>query len=99
MLRLTSQEIELGCGLIEKLSSEDFEPDAYENERRNRVTAMIDDTLRAWVPYASVSSYADSSKSYYYQLNKLKETFETEEEALAFGFSAARHWIDEHKAD
>jgi hypothetical protein len=51
------------------------------------------------VPYASVSSYADSSKSYYYQLNKLKETFETEEEALAFGFSAARHWIDEHKAD
>jgi hypothetical protein len=58
-----------------------------------------DDTLRAWVPYASVSSYADSSKSYYYQLNKLKETFETEEEALAFGFSAARHWIDEHKAD
>jgi non-homologous end joining protein Ku len=33
---------ELGRGLIEKLSSEDFEPDAYEDERRNRVMTMIE---------------------------------------------------------
>ena len=45
-LRLTSEEIELGRGLIDKLSSEDFEPEAYENERRNRVMAMIEEKVK-----------------------------------------------------
>jgi non-homologous end joining protein Ku len=31
-LRLTSEEIELGRGLIEKLSSENFEPENYDDE-------------------------------------------------------------------
>ena len=46
-LRLTSEEIELGRGLIDKLSSEDFEPEAYENERRNRVMAMIEEKVKS----------------------------------------------------
>jgi DNA end-binding protein Ku len=45
-LRLTSEEMELGRGLIDKLSSEDFEPEAYENERRNRVMAMIEEKVK-----------------------------------------------------
>ena len=45
-LRLTSEEIELGRGLIEKLSSENFEPEAYEDERRNRVMAMIEEKVK-----------------------------------------------------
>jgi DNA end-binding protein Ku len=45
-LRLMSEEIELSRGLIEKLSSEDFESDAYENERRNRVMAMIEEKVK-----------------------------------------------------
>jgi DNA end-binding protein Ku len=45
-LRLTSEEIELGRGLIEKLSSKNFEPEAYEDERRNRVMAMIEEKVK-----------------------------------------------------
>jgi DNA end-binding protein Ku len=37
------QEMELGAGLIEKLSSENFEPENYDDEYRNRVLAMIDE--------------------------------------------------------
>jgi DNA end-binding protein Ku len=44
--RLMSEEIELGRGLIKKLSSENFEPNAYEDERRNRVMAMIEDKVK-----------------------------------------------------
>jgi non-homologous end joining protein Ku len=35
----SSDELELGAGLIEKLSSENFEPEAYRDEYRNRVLA------------------------------------------------------------
>jgi DNA end-binding protein Ku len=41
-LRVTSEEIEPGAGLLEKLSSENFEPENYEDEYRNRVLAMIE---------------------------------------------------------
>jgi DNA end-binding protein Ku len=41
-IRVSSEEIELGAGLIEKLSSENFEPENYEDEYRNRVLAMIE---------------------------------------------------------
>jgi hypothetical protein len=56
-----------------------------------------DDELRVWRPYASVSSTGD--RFHYHQFNKLVETFETEEETCAFGFTTARHWLDEHKSD
>lgn len=55
-----------------------------------------DHKLRVWVAYAIISW--DSDKFHYYQLNNLTKSFETEEEALAFGFVAARLWIDEHKS-
>jgi hypothetical protein len=56
-----------------------------------------DEKLRVWLAYASVSW--DGTKYHYHQLNDLKNNFDTEEEALAFGFIAARDWIDEHKSD
>jgi DNA end-binding protein Ku len=45
-LRLTNEEIDLGRGLIEKWSSENFEPEAYEDERRNRVLALIEEKAK-----------------------------------------------------
>jgi hypothetical protein len=56
-----------------------------------------DEKLAVWLPYASVSW--DGNKYQYHQLTKLGKSFETEEEAEAFGFVAARDWIDEHKSD
>jgi hypothetical protein len=56
-----------------------------------------DDRLRVWLAYGSVSW--DTDKFHYHQLNNLDKSFETEGEALAFGFSAARLWIDKHKSD
>ena len=51
-----------------------------------------DEKLRTWVSYASVSWNGD--KFHYHQLKDLENTFETEEEALAFGYLAARTWIE-----
>jgi DNA end-binding protein Ku len=45
-IRVSSEEIELGAGLIEKLSSENFEPENYEDEYRNRVLAMIESKVK-----------------------------------------------------
>jgi hypothetical protein len=56
-----------------------------------------DEKLRVWLAYASISW--DGTKYHYHQLMDLVKTFETEEEALAFGFIAARDWIDAHKSD
>lgn len=47
-----------------------------------------DDIIGRWVPYASVSW-----ESHYHQLTDLGKTFETEEEAISFGFDVARAWI------
>ena len=55
-----------------------------------------DEKLRVWLAYASI--FRDDAFSYH-QLKTLVEIFETEEEALAFGFIAARAWIDEHQSD
>jgi hypothetical protein len=52
-----------------------------------------DEKLQIWLSYASISSASD--KFYYHQLKNLDKSFETEEEALAFGFHAARNWVDE----
>jgi DNA end-binding protein Ku len=45
-VRVTSEEIELGAGLLEKLSSENFEPENYEDEYQNRVRAMLDSKVK-----------------------------------------------------
>jgi hypothetical protein len=55
-----------------------------------------DDKLRVWLGYASISW--DSDKFHYHQLKNLDKSFETEEEATAFGFVAARNWVDEQKS-
>jgi hypothetical protein len=56
-----------------------------------------DEKLGVWLPYASVSW--DGNKYQYHQLTSLGKSFDTQEEAEAFGFVAARGWIDEHKSD
>ena len=54
-----------------------------------------DEKFRLWFPYASISW--DGEKFHYHQLNDFEKSFQTEDEALAFGFVAARNWIDEHE--
>jgi DNA end-binding protein Ku len=44
--RLTPAEFELANGLVEKLSSDDFQPEAYEDEYQNRVRAMLDNKVK-----------------------------------------------------
>jgi DNA end-binding protein Ku len=44
--RLTPTEFEVAHGLIEKLSSENFEPEDYEDEYQNRVRAMLDNKVK-----------------------------------------------------
>jgi DNA end-binding protein Ku len=44
--RLSTQELELSRGLIEKLSSEDFEPEIYRDEYRERVLALLDEKAK-----------------------------------------------------
>lgn len=55
-----------------------------------------DRKLNVWRSYASVTW--DNGKFSYHQINDLEKTFETGEEALAFGFFAARAWIAEYEA-
>lgn len=57
----------------------------------------FDDKLRLWLANTSISR--SDRKFYYHQLSDFAQTFETEEEALAFGFSAARLWIDKHEGE
>lgn len=53
-----------------------------------------DERRGTWIPYGSVSW--DGDKFHYHQL-ELSKTFATEEEALAYGFIAAREWIDKQR--
>jgi len=41
-IKLPSEQLELGRGLIEKMSSADFEPERYADEYRERALAMIE---------------------------------------------------------
>ena len=43
---LSGEELELGAGLIEKLSSENFEPQAYDDEYRERMLALLDEKAK-----------------------------------------------------
>ena len=45
-IKLSAEEFELAHGLVEKLSSEDFQPEAYEDEYQNRVRAMLDSKVK-----------------------------------------------------
>jgi DNA end-binding protein Ku len=45
-VRLSAAEFEAATGLIEKLSSEDFQPEAYEDEYQNRVRTMLDSKVK-----------------------------------------------------
>ena len=56
-----------------------------------------DEKVRAWLPYASVSWKTD--KFNYYRLNDLEHTFQTENEALAFGYLAGRAWIRDRNSN
>jgi DNA end-binding protein Ku len=42
-VNLSQQELELGVGLIDKLSGEEFHPENYKDEYRIRVLAMLDE--------------------------------------------------------
>ena len=42
-MNLSKQELELGVGLIDKLSAEEFNPENYEDEYRIRVLGMLDE--------------------------------------------------------
>ena len=60
--------------------------------------ARHDATLRVWRPFASVAWKGD--KFHYHRLNDFGAiTFETDDEALAFGFIAARTWCDKYASD
>ena len=41
--KLTQQEVELGVGLLEMLSAEQFDPKSYRDEYRMRVLAMLEE--------------------------------------------------------
>jgi DNA end-binding protein Ku len=43
-VNVSKQELELGVGLIDKLSAEEFNPENYKDEYRIRVLAMLDET-------------------------------------------------------
>jgi hypothetical protein len=51
-----------------------------------------------WTPYASVS-WNKEKEFRYHQIKDLDKTFDTQEEAIAFGFIVARIWADEQKSD
>ena len=61
-VKVTSEELKLGRGLIEKMSSPDFEPERYVDEYRERALAMIENRKfpswtspvrpRRWSPHA-----------------------------------------------
>jgi hypothetical protein len=52
------------------------------------------------MPYASVVQDvlidSDQNNFYYHEMKDLNQSFESEEQALCFGFIIGRCWIDEH---
>ena len=42
-VNISQQELELGVGLIDRLTSEEFNPENYKDEYRIRVLAMLDE--------------------------------------------------------
>jgi hypothetical protein len=59
--------------------------------------SRYDEKAGVWEPYASVAAdVLDEKNFYYHQLKDLNSSFETEEQAVSFGFIVARAWVDEH---
>jgi DNA end-binding protein Ku len=44
--RLKQEELNLGAGLIDRMSNETFEPEKYRDEYRLRVQAMLDEKVK-----------------------------------------------------
>ena len=59
---------------------------------------LHDAILDIWTPYASVS-WNKEKEFRYHQIKDLDKTFDTQEEAIAFGFIVARIWADEQTSD
>ena len=56
---------------------------------------LYDELLQAWRPYASVT-FDDNGDFLYQQIQTFDgKNFETEDEALSFGFIVARQWVDD----
>jgi hypothetical protein len=56
----------------------------------------FDASLRVWVPYASIYWHVDDGFRCH-RLTDFNDTFSGQEEAVAFGFAAARAWIDKER--
>jgi hypothetical protein len=59
----------------------------------------LDKDTGVWVPYCSIAADGDGRNFYYRQFTDSNTTFETEEQALSYGFIVARAWIDEPLGD
>ncbi len=69
---------------------------ALEYRRYFLISRPRQDELQRWIPYASVS-WLEGSQVGYHLLEDLNGVFDTEEEAIAFGFEVARTWIDKER--
>ena len=56
----------------------------------------FDPKERVWVPCVSIVGDGDGKNFQYHEFKELNSKFETEEQALTFGFIVARSWVDEH---
>ena len=57
-MKVSNKELELGIRLIDRLTSEQFNPKNYKDEYRRRVLAMLDERARARRYHFSASSAA-----------------------------------------
>jgi DNA end-binding protein Ku len=46
-VKVSEKELELGVGLIDRLTSEEFHPENYQDEYRIRVLALLDKKVKA----------------------------------------------------
>jgi non-homologous end joining protein Ku len=46
-VKVSEKELELGVGLIDRLTSEKFHPENYQDEYRIRVLALLDKKVKA----------------------------------------------------
>jgi DNA end-binding protein Ku len=74
-VRLSPAEFELANSLMEKLSSEDFEPESYENEYQARVLAMIENKVKG--QEITVPPAAPARGRVIDLMTALKESFKT----------------------
>ena len=62
-VKVSQQELELGIGLIDRLTSEEFHPENYEDEYRIRVLAMLDENSKGKEITISAPGAPTSSQS------------------------------------